>query len=62
MYDHQRQLNDFVSIREHTLKTSRDVEHVNLIPKINIPVKFAGADAAIQQQNLTPIFIQPADR
>ena len=42
MYEHQRQLDDFITIREHALKTQRTVRHINLIPKRNIPVKFAG--------------------
>lgn len=42
MYDHQRQLDDFISIREHYLKNGGSVEHVNLIPQSNIPVKLAG--------------------
>ncbi len=41
MYDHRRQLSDFVSIHEHTVNTGRQVRHINLIPKINIPVKFS---------------------
>ncbi|HCI92106.1 MAG TPA: hypothetical protein DHV60_06095 [Verrucomicrobiales bacterium] len=50
MYDHERQITDFISIREHALKTLRAVEHINLIPKKNIPVKFAGAPILVPPQ------------
>ncbi len=42
MYDHARQVADFVSVFEHSLQTNRMIQHINLIPKKNIPVKFAG--------------------
>jgi len=48
MYDHQRQLDDFITIREHSLKTRRKVKYVNLIPRKNIPVKFAGAPVMVK--------------
>ncbi len=48
MYDHQRQLEDFITIREHALKTQREILYVNLIPKKNIPVKFAGAPVLVK--------------
>lgn len=41
MYDHERQISDFISIHEHSIKTGRRARHLNLIPKINIPVKFS---------------------
>ena len=34
----------------HALKTLRAVEHINLIPKKNIPVKFAGAPILVTPQ------------
>ena len=48
MYDHKRQLDDFVTIREHSLKAKRKIEHINLIPRKNIPVKFAGAPVLVK--------------
>ena len=42
MYEHKRQLDNFITIREHSLKTDRKVRHINLMPTKNIPVKFAG--------------------
>ncbi len=51
MYDHQRQLEDFLSICKHSQKTHRIIRHVNLIPKKNIPVKFAGGPLLRQPQS-----------
>lgn len=48
MYDHQRQLDDYLTIREHSLKTRRMVKHVNLMPHKNIPVKFAGEPVMVK--------------
>lgn len=56
MYDHKRQLSDFVSIHEHTIKTGREVRHVNLIPKINIPVKFHDDKAILIKPKQPPIY------
>lgn len=50
MYDHERQLADFITVREHALKTNRVVEHINLIPKKNIPVKFGGEPILVKPQ------------
>ncbi len=52
MYDHERQLSDFITIRERTYKTEREVQHMNLIPSKNIPVIFAG----------TPVLVKPLRR
>lgn len=48
MYDHDRQMNDFLKISEHTRKTQRTIRHINLIPTKNIPVKFVGGPVLIQ--------------
>ncbi len=56
MYHHERQLNDFVSIAEHSLKTSRMIRHINLIPEKNIPVKFVG-DAVLVKPRRVPSLI-----
>ena len=46
MHDHQRQINDFISIREDCLKKNRQINQMNLIPKINIPVQFKAPNNA----------------
>lgn len=51
MHDHQRQINDFISIREFCGKNNRQVERMNLIPKINIPVEFKSSPE--------PVLIKP---
>lgn len=56
MYDHDRQLSDFISIQEHTLKTGREVKHINLIPKVNIPVKFGDDNATLITPKRDPIY------
>ncbi|MBT8038260.1 MAG: FtsQ-type POTRA domain-containing protein [Verrucomicrobiae bacterium] len=61
MYDHDRQLTDFLTIREHTHKTQREVKHVNLIPKKNIPVKFAGDPVLVRPQR-QPVAVNPRER
>lgn len=48
MYDHERQLADFITVREHALKTRRMIEHINLIPRKNIPVKFGGEPVLVK--------------
>ena len=53
MYEHRRQLADFVTVREHALKTQREVEHINLIPKKNIPVKFTGDPVLVKPRRKT---------
>ncbi len=50
MYGHDRQLADFISVREHSLKTKRVIEHINLIPEKNIPVKFGGVPVLVKPQ------------
>ena len=50
MYEHDRQMSDFLKIGEHTRKTQRTIRHVNLIPTKNIPVKFADAPVLVQPQ------------
>jgi cell division septal protein FtsQ len=50
MYDHERQMSDFIKICNHTYNTNRVISHVNLIPKKNIPVKFAGGPVLVQPQ------------
>ncbi len=62
MHDHQRQINDFISIREHCLMKNRQIKKMNLIPEINIPVEFKNATAAL---NDGPVLVKPglpADR
>lgn len=61
MYDHERQLDDFISIREHTLKTRRVVKVINLIPKKNIPVTFVGGPVLVKPKR-APIPVDPHDR
>lgn len=61
MYDHERQLNDFITIHEHTLKTQREVQHINLIPSKNIPVKFEGTPVLIKPKR-PPVVIDPHER
>ncbi|MBT8045295.1 MAG: FtsQ-type POTRA domain-containing protein [Verrucomicrobiae bacterium] len=61
MYDHDRQLDDFISIREHSLRTNRIVKHINLIPKKNIPVKFVG-DPILVKPKRPPLIVNPHDR
>jgi len=61
MYDHQRQMEDFITICQHTHDTQRIIRHVNLIPKKNIPVKFAGGPVLVQPQS-QPSEISPHDR
>ena len=61
MYDHERQLNDFISVREHTLKTRRDVVHINLIPSKNIPVKFEGGPVLVKPKR-KPLLVNPHER
>ena len=52
MYNHDRQIGDFLKISEHSRQTRRLIRHINLIPKKNIPVKFAGGPVLIQPQAL----------
>lgn len=61
MYDHDRQIEDFISIREHTLKTRREVVHINLIPRKNIPVKFEGGPVLVKPKR-KPQVIDPRER
>ena len=50
MYDHDRQLGDFITVHERAFSTRRSVEHVNLIPEKNIPVKFGGEPMLVKPQ------------
>ena len=59
MYEHERQINDFISVREHIIKSDRQVQHINLIPKINIPVKFADAGTIEVSPHLGPVLVNP---
>jgi hypothetical protein len=52
MYEHERQLGDFITVREHALKTRRLIEHINLIPKKNIPVIFAGDPVLVKPRKI----------
>lgn len=61
MYEHDRQLADFLTIREHTLNTQREVQHINLIPQKNIPVKFAG-DPVLVRPKRQPVPVNPNER
>jgi len=61
MYDHERQMSDFVTICEHSLETGRSVRHANLIPKENIPVRFAG-DAVLVKPRRSPAPIDAGAR
>lgn len=61
MYDHQRQLSDFITIRECTYETRREVQHINLIPSKNIPVIFAGAPVLVKPQR-QPNPVNPHER
>ncbi|MBK1831660.1 FtsQ-type POTRA domain-containing protein [Verrucomicrobiaceae bacterium R5-34] len=58
MYDHSRQIADFITICEHSLKTQRSIQHVNLIPQKNIPVKFAG-DPVLIKPRRKPVTVSP---
>jgi len=60
MYDHDRQVGDFVTICEHSFKTRRAIRHINLIPKKNIPVKFAG-DAVLVKPRRALAPVNPDD-
>jgi len=51
MYEHQRQMEDFISICHHVRATHRVIHSVNLIPKKNIPVKFAGGPILVQPKS-----------
>lgn len=51
MYDHERQMADFIKICDHTRQSQRVITHVNLIPKKNIPVKFAGGPVLVQPKH-----------
>ena len=61
MYDHERQMGDFVSVCEHSLSTSRRVSRINLIPEKNIPVVFVG-DAVLIKPRSKPHTISPDAR
>ena len=61
MYDHGRQLADFITIRERTYQTQREVQHINLIPRKNIPVIFAGAPVLVKPQR-RPNPVNPHER
>lgn len=50
MYEHDRQMTDFLRISKHSEQTHRELRHINLIPKKNIPVKFAGGPVMVQPQ------------
>ena len=58
MYDHDRQVSDFITICEHSLDTNRAVSYTNLIPKKNIPVRFAG-DAVMVKPQRFPDPVEP---
>lgn len=62
MYDHDRQMNDLINIFTHTQKTHRVIRHINLIPKKNIPVQFAGGPVLVQPQQQQPEVVSPRDR
>jgi cell division septal protein FtsQ len=51
MYEHKRQIADFIKICDHTRQNQRIMTHVNLIPKKNIPVKFAGGPVLVHPQH-----------
>ena len=64
MYDHERQVKDFITIQEHCLASSikngvdvnkYQIKRMNLIPRINIPVEFKKQTAQLN----TPILIKP---
>lgn len=61
MYDHERQISDFIKISNHTRETNRSINHVNLIPKKNIPVKFVGGPVLVQPLQ-QPESVSPHDR
>ena len=61
MYDHQRQLSDFITIREKTYETRREVQRINLIPSKNIPVIFAGAPVLVKPHR-RPNPVNPHER
>ncbi|MFK7910462.1 MAG: cell division protein FtsQ/DivIB, partial [Akkermansiaceae bacterium] len=52
MYDHERQLGDYITVHEHALKTRRVIEHINLIPQKNIPVKFGGEPILVKPRKV----------
>ena len=53
MYGHRRQLDNFITVHERALKTKRVIEHINLIPEKNIPVKFGGEPILVKPQKKT---------
>ena len=64
MYDHMRQVNDFIAIHEHCLEENtkhrsdavkREIKQMNLIPRINIPVEFKKQTALLN----APLLIKP---
>jgi len=40
MYEHERQLGDFLDARRHAVSTGRELAWINLLPKHNIPGRF----------------------
>jgi len=61
MHDHDRQVADFITIHEHTLRTHRKITHINLIPHKNIPVVFAD-DPVLVRPKHKPAPVSPRDR
>lgn len=61
MYEHQRQMDDFLKISEHARLTRREIDHINLIPSKNIPVRFAGAPVNVKPQR-TPQTVSQQER
>lgn len=60
MSDHQRQVADLISIREHCHKEKRGkIKRINLIPSKNIPVEFENETDNISE---TPVIVRPKSK
>ncbi|MGB2265446.1 MAG: cell division protein FtsQ/DivIB [Akkermansiaceae bacterium] len=60
MWDHQRQVKDLISIREHCRdKKLGKIKTMNLIPRINIPVEF---EDETQKTKSIPVIVRPKSK
>jgi cell division septal protein FtsQ len=67
MYDHKRQVENYITIHEHSLAENRkskntamkqEIKKMNLMPRVNIPVEFKKQPAQLEE----PVLIKPRIR
>lgn len=58
-YEHERQIQDFLSLKSYSLNTGRAISVANLLPYKNIPVKFGEAQKSLRPTVKKPLFHTP---